>query len=336
MTKESGNDKGKREWQREAGITKRRTWIIKRNGMEDKFKYSTSQLFNFAQDSYLERTSRPIYAIIFLLPFIVFYELGTILINTDVLRRYWHGRVVAFSWLQKFLEWVGFSSKFAWVATPLAVVVILIALQIASRKQWRFWFGDIWRMAVECILLAIPLIVLVWFINTLGAAQDNISRFNGHSIQIQSKVVSSCSTATADSSSVVVDEGGVEEKRQYWVADIVTGIGAGIYEELIFRLILICVLMILFQNVLQLSRKNSIILAVLISAALFSTHHHIDFLTGQLNPRDQFNLAKFSFRTIAGVYFAVLFAIRGFGITAGTHAFYDIIATVMNAAFFQQ
>jgi membrane protease YdiL (CAAX protease family) len=191
-------------------------------------------------------------------------------------------------------------------------------------------------MAVECILLAIPLIVLVWFINTLGAAQGNISRFNGHSIQIQSKVVSSCSTATADSSAVVVDEGGVEEKRQYWVADIVTGIGAGIYEELIFRLILICVLMILFQNVLQLSRRNSIILAVLISAALFSAHHHIDFLTGKLNPRDQFNLAKFSFRTIAGVYFAVLFAIRGFGITAGTHAFYDIIATVMNAAFFQQ
>ena len=187
--------------------------------------------------------------------------------------------------------------------------------------------------AVECILLTIPLIVLVWFINTLGAAQGNISRFNGPSIQI---VVPSCSAVTADSSSAMVDEGGVEGKWQYWVADIVSGIGAGIYEELIFRLILICALMTLFQNVLQLSRKSSIILAVLISAALFSAHHHIDFLTGQLNPRDQFNLAKFSFRTIAGVYFAVLFAIRGFGITAGTHAFYDIIATVMNAAFFQQ
>ena len=34
------------------------------------------------------------------------------------------------------------------------------------------------------------------------------------------------------------------------------------------------------------------------------------------------------------MYFAVLYAIRGFGITAGTHALYDIIVTVMNAYFF--
>ena len=36
--------------------------------MKAQDKYSTSQLFNFARDSYFERTSRPIYAIIFLLP----------------------------------------------------------------------------------------------------------------------------------------------------------------------------------------------------------------------------------------------------------------------------
>jgi len=47
-----------------------------------------------------------------------------------------------------------------------------------------------------------------------------------------------------------------------------------------------------------------------------------------------FNWTEFGFRTIAGIYFAVLFAIRGFGVTAGTHAFYDIIATIINAAFF--
>jgi hypothetical protein len=48
-----------------------------------------------------------------------------------------------------------------------------------------------------------------------------------------------------------------------------------------------------------------------------------------------FNWTEFVFRTIAGVYFAILFAIRGFAITAGTHAFYDIIATILNTAFFQ-
>ena len=55
--------------------------------MKDKYKYSTSQLFNFAKDSYLERTSRPIYAMVFLLPFIIFYEVGTFCINTDILNQ---------------------------------------------------------------------------------------------------------------------------------------------------------------------------------------------------------------------------------------------------------
>jgi hypothetical protein len=54
-----------------------------------KKKYDTSQLLNFVEGSYLERTSRPVYALVFLLPFIVVYELGTILINTNVLRQYW-------------------------------------------------------------------------------------------------------------------------------------------------------------------------------------------------------------------------------------------------------
>jgi membrane protease YdiL (CAAX protease family) len=119
------------------------------------------------------------------------------------------------------------------------------------------------------------------------------------------------------------------------MADIVTGVGAGIYEELVFRLILICALMVLFQDVFGVDHKNAVILSVLISAALFSAHHHhIMFLDGRLGRGTPFNLAEFIFRTAAGVYFAGLFAIRGFGITAGTHAFYDIIATVINAFFF--
>jgi hypothetical protein len=299
-------------------------------GMKDKYRYSVSQLFNFAQGSYLERTSRPIYAVVFLLPFIVFYELGTILINTDVLRRYWQGRVVAFSWLQEFFAYVGLGSKFAWVATPLAVVVILASLQLASRKSWRFRLGDVWPMAVECILLAVPLIVLSVFLNNSGQQQNDVSQL------VNANVASSCSTVTNDGLPAVTEHSGDNGKWQGLLANIVTGIGAGIYEELIFRLILICVLMLLFQDVLQCSHKNSIMLSVLVSATLFSAHHHIVYLGGQFIQSAPFNLTEFGFRTIAGVYFAVLFAIRGFGITAGTHGFYDIIAVSLNAFFGQQ
>jgi membrane protease YdiL (CAAX protease family) len=147
----------------------------------------------------------------------------------------------------------------------------------------------------------------------------------------------SCSLAAGKSlllSNAVAAGAGL--KSQSLLANIVTGIGAGIYEELVFRLILICLLMLLFQDVLRFTHKNSIILSILISAALFSAHHHVVFLDGQLGRTAIFNWTEFGFRTIAGIYFAILFAIRGFGITAGTHAFYDIIATIINAVFFQQ
>jgi hypothetical protein len=320
--------------------------------MKNRYRHSTSQLLNFAQDSYLDRTSRPIYAIIFLLPFIVFYEVGTILLNTDVLNQS-QVRVVAFVWLQNLLEYMGSSDKLAWVAPPVAVVVILVALQLSSRKPWGFSLGDLCPMGIECILLAVPLIVLSLFLNSPPEPQDDIGQFGDSAKQFRQascvmpdskldiynthydKMVLSCSSITGNSLlSAAAGTDGSEVKSDSLLASIVTGIGAGIYEELVFRLILICVLMLLFQDVLRLSHKNSIILSVLVSAALFSAHHHIVFVNGQLALSAAFNGTEFGFRTIAGIYFAVLFAIRGFGITAGTHAFYDIIATIINAAFF--
>ena len=295
-------------------------------------KYSGNQLFDFTQDSYLERTSRPIYAILFLLPFIVFYEIGTFSINTDVLNQ--SNRVAAFDLLQNLLEPMGFGVKFAWVAPPLAVILILIALQITSGKQWRIWLGDIPRMTFECIVLTIPLLVLTLFMGNSAKLEGDISRFDNSKRQTQIVALPVCSSVTGGNLSSLSAEGGEVMQEQSLLANIVTGIGAGIYEELVFRLILICLLMLLFQDVLRLTHKNSIVLSVLISAALFSAHHHIDLLSGQPNANDPFNSIRFAFRTIAGIYFAVLFAIRGFGITAGTHAFYDIIAVIINAFFF--
>ena len=296
-------------------------------------KSSPKQWLDFRKDSYLERTSRPIYAIIFLLPFIIFYEVGTFSINTDVLNQS-KIRVAAFVWLKNLLESMGFGMKFAWVAPPLAVVVILLALQITSRKQWRFWFRDMLSMSMECILLAVPLIVLTLFMGSSAAQNSNVSRYEPNNIQTQIVSLPVCSSVTSDNLTSLSAEAGEVADSESLLANIITGIGAGIYEELVFRLILICLLMLLFQDVLRLTHKNSIVLAVLISAALFSAHHHIDLFSGQPNANDPFNSIRFAFRTIAGIYFAVLFAIRGFGITAGTHAFYDMIATIINAVFF--
>lgn len=243
----------------------------------------------------------------FLLPFIVFYELGTIFINTDVLDKS-QVRVVAFVWLQQGLEYIGLGGKFAWAAPPLVVIIILLWMQVVSRKGWGFVVTDVLPMALECVLLAIPLLVLSLFLNS-----------------------SSFTTNAA-----ICLQGNVTVINRSLLADVVTGIGAGIYEELIFRLILISLLMIIFQDIARINHSSAIVFSVLVSAALFSGHHHLVFLDGRFAPAAPFAWPVFIFRTIAGVYFATIFAIRGFGITAGAHGFYDIIATIINAVFFGQ
>jgi hypothetical protein len=306
---------------------------------KSKKKKTTSPLLDFTADSYLERTSRPLYAIVFLIPFIVFYEVGTAFINTDVLSKA-QVRVVAFVWLQNFLEYIGTSSRLAWMAPPVVVVIILIGLQVAARKPWYFCFGDYVFMMVECILLAVPLVVLsLVFHNVPQIGPRQPAGADSNHLYAQVRTVaqnpSSWSQVRADLLGQPSAAEGVSEHSL--MAGVITGVGAGIYEELVFRLILICLLMLLFQDLLRLSHTHAIIVSVLLSAALFSAHHHVVFADGRFEAGDVFHWIQsreFIFRTTAGVYFAVLYAIRGFGITAGTHALYDIIGTLVNAFFF--
>ncbi len=298
---------------------------------KNKLTYSTSQLFNFAPNSYLERTSRPVYAIVFLLPFIVFYELGTILINTDVLNQS-QVRVVAFVWLKELLEYLGTGTRLAWIAPPFIVVLILLGLQVASNKKWSLNAPDMLPMSLECILLAVPLLVFTLFLNSPPQQQASVSTLINPAIVTVNQPPPN--SYEPDNNSIAPAFDSAAPVAQSLLANIVTGIGAGIYEELVFRLILICVLMMFFQDLMRLSHKSSIILSVLISAALFSAHHHVIILNGQIGQTGAFDAMQFGFRTIAGIYFAALFAIRGFGITAGTHACYDIIAAIVNVYFF--
>ena len=307
------------------------------NGMARKRQRDASnQWFNFTRDSYLERTSRPVYAIVYLLPFIIFYELGTIFINTDVLSQT-QIRVVAFVWLQELLRYLGFGGKFLWAAPALVVVVILLAYQLVSKKRWWVSFGDMLPMTIECVLLAIPLIVLSLFLNSATVPKHGrINDVTPTTTIVQCAAEQNAAPAKTKYQQPKATVVAKPKPQSSLLADIVTGIGAGIYEELLFRLILICALMLVLQDVIGVNQHSAVIIAVLVSAGLFGAHHHIDFLTGRANQGDLFDWAKFAFRTTAGVYFAALFAIRGFGITAGTHAFYDIIATLINALMFQR
>jgi membrane protease YdiL (CAAX protease family) len=61
-----------------------------------------------------------------------------------------------------------------------------------------------------------------------------------------------------------------------------------------------------------------------ISSILFAAYHYL----GQ----EAFHWRTFAFRTAAGAYFGAIFVLRGFGVTAGAHAAYDVILVLMRAA----
>jgi hypothetical protein len=103
---------------------------------------------------------------------------------------------------------------------------------------------------------------------------------------------------------------------------IILALGAGVYEEFFFRLALFAILSLLLRDFLQVGRKMTGLLVVVTSAFLFSAYHY-------LSPTEHFQTQTFIFRTIAGAYFGIVFLMRGFGITASTHCFYDLIITVL-------
>jgi hypothetical protein len=103
---------------------------------------------------------------------------------------------------------------------------------------------------------------------------------------------------------------------------IITYVGAGIYEEVMFRLLLFTGLIWVFSQV-DLSPLLCTILAGVGSAALFAAAHH-------LGPYGEaFNGYVFLFRALAGLYFALLYQLRGFGIAVGAHICYDVLVGVL-------
>jgi hypothetical protein len=103
---------------------------------------------------------------------------------------------------------------------------------------------------------------------------------------------------------------------------LMISLGAGIYEELLFRVLIVGVIAWLARRVLGWRPLPAGAVATLLGALVFSIFHYI----GPYG--DRLQLASFAFRAIAGVLFSGLYLTRGFGITAWTHAMYDVLVTL--------
>jgi Type II CAAX prenyl endopeptidase Rce1-like len=105
-------------------------------------------------------------------------------------------------------------------------------------------------------------------------------------------------------------------------AQILVSLGAGIYEEFVFRVLLLAALVFFLHHLLRLHRHVAYGLAAVVGAVLFSAFHYI----GPFG--DALQLPSFVFRVIAGLILSGLYFARGYGITAYTHSLYDLWITV--------
>ena len=100
---------------------------------------------------------------------------------------------------------------------------------------------------------------------------------------------------------------------------VMISLGAGIYEELLFRVLLVGALALLATRVFRWRPLPAGLFAAVLGALVFSAFHYI----GPYG--DSWEAGSFTFRAVAGLLFSGLYLVRGFGIAAWTHAIYDLL-----------
>ena len=231
-------------------------------------------------DGYWAQSRQPLAALVFIAPLLVTYETGLL-----VLGRY-SVQNGADAWLRALLNFLGFSQYFL---LPILIVCILLGWHYTTRQSWQLSRGLLWAMAGECLAMAICLRLLV---------------------ELQRLASQAAAEALRMELSSTIREG---------VGRAIGFLGAGIYEELLFRLIMLSLLAWGLKR-LGVAGGKRMVIAVLLTSLLFSAAHYVGPYGEALEG------FSFLFRFLAGIFFSVLFVYRGFGIAAGTHAGYNILA----------
>lgn len=236
------------------------------------------------RSGYYHASRAPRYSLTFVLPLLVLYEVLAVIVNQDVTEGLRNGADVLLKSL-----FVALAGTRGPLIFGIILVGIIMWLVIRDRRahpgklQGRVFAG----MMLESVVLALALGVVVGMLTA--------------------QVVGAMPGLAAGP----FEEGG-------WVAGLMISLGAGLYEELLFRVLLVSALLLLARRVLGLGPVAAGVVGVLGGALIFSSFHYI----GPYG--DALEVGSFVFRTIAGLVFSGLYVTRGFGITAWTHALYDV------------
>lgn len=233
---------------------------------------------------YFQLTRKHSYALLFALPLLVLYELGARMINggSAGLR---NGADVL---LRTLLAAGGIHSTLAFTAVLVVGAAILIARE-RRRERVPLQPAVFGGMALESVIYALV------FGTVVGTATAWVTHGFG----------------------LAAGQGGAMETLPVGES-VVLSLGAGFYEELLFRVLLVGALLAVFKSA-GFGHTAGKVWAAVLAALLFSAFHYIGPYAYPLE------LGSFIFRFLSGLALNALFITRGFGITAWTHALYDVV-----------
>lgn len=233
-------------------------------------------------DTYWSVSRTPLTSLLFSLPLVLAYEGGVLLLGRGTPR---NGADV---WLRHALDGLGFGSYFL---LPILTAIGLLAWHHVAHDRWRFSPAILLGMAAESLLWAVVLI-------GLARLQEGLW------LRVDARLVAAAGAGPLEG----------------LLARFVGYCGAGLYEEVLFRLLLLPAIIWFLKKA---GFAGAGVWGVVLTSLLFSGAHYV----GPLG--DAFTLYSFAFRALAGIFFSILFLARGFGIAAGTHAAYDFLVGLL-------
>jgi hypothetical protein len=236
--------------------------------------------------SYLPATRHPWPCLLFVLPMLIAYEACVVLFGGTHPEALRNG---ADNWLRGCFDAIGL--KHFWIPPLILIVVFALWSYLKRAEKAGDLVGTLAGMGIESVTFALGL----WGVSRALAPLMK-------SVGVELDVAAT-------------------EAQPTGLQHVIPYIGAGIYEEALFRLVLFSVFMWMFRR-MELAGLLSFALAAVASATLFATAHII----GQNG--EQYSNYKFVFRLVAGLYFAALFQYRGFGIAVGAHSCYNLMVGI--------
>ena len=235
--------------------------------------------------SYLEESKTPLSNLVFYLPWLILYEFG-LWLSGDPYRN------LADTWLRNVLQWAGFSQYFL---LPLLSCAILLGWHHISKQAWKIHWHCLPGMFLECVAYAVLLICIFRMQHVLVSAVDQLA---------DSPTAVTLDTETAWSPNVHL---------------LLMLVGAGIYEELFFRLLLLPVTVWALLRI-ELKDWFAYTLGVVLVSVVFAAAHSIGA---------EQNWFTFAFRFLVGLILGSIFLKRGFGVAVGAHALYNVAVALL-------